>query len=308
MKFLKTSTTDELEKWRKHLTCISLFSGCGGAALGIRKAGFEIRVFVEWDKHACSTLRTNWTREGWQGHPIKQMNPNDGAYGCEYWHQEREPAIMQVDITQTSTQEILKSAGLEVGEATLLEGGFPCQGFSMAGARVIDDPRNKLYKEAVRVISEAMPKSIMLENVPGITSMANGEVMLQVCRDIAGAGYNVGWDILNAADYGVPQNRHRVFFIGNRVDALVMTDPRPKFHMGFCPGSITFPMKWINQHKKKNPNIAALLTVHGARKYMDEAREVEMFIVPANLPDEIKDSIALGEIEIKKSEQLSFNL
>lgn len=305
MKFIKTTTDEELKQWNERLTCISLFSGCGGAALGIRKAGFEIRVFVEWDKSACDTLRTNWTREGWQGHPIMQMNPENGAYGCEYWHQEREPAIMQVDLTKTTTEQILKAAELEIGEATLLEGGFPCQGFSLANSkRVVDDPRNTLYKEAVRVIAEAVPKAVMLENVPGITSMANGEVMLQVCQDIANAGYDVSWDILNAADYGVPQNRRRVIFIGYRVDALIFRGERPQYHMGVCPGGMTVPMKWIDKYKKTNPNILALLSVPGAETYFDKAREVEMLTIPRKMPKELEMAVDSGLAEMKTPCQL----
>lgn len=214
---------------------ISIFSGCGGAALGMRQAGFEVRVFVEFDRACCQTLALNW------------IKPRRGEGGRRSWHQRRDPAILQADITKLTTAEILRAAALEVGEADCLEGGFPCQGFSTAGRRIIGDPRNRLYRECVRVIAEALPKTFFLENVPGLVSMASGAIMRQICADFAGVGYDLSWDILNAADYGVPQRRRRVIFLGRRVDGLVFpARGRPRVYLGCAAGAVQHP-KWFEE-------------------------------------------------------------
>ena len=160
-KFLRTVSISQVEKERTSLTAISLFSGAGGAALGLAAAGFDIRVMVEWDKAACDTLRANWVNRprNW-----RQLRKRDQAHdealkqklgdkyfeardGKErYWWQERPPAILNIDITKTPTEEILKAADLRVGEATVVEGGFPCQGFSVAGPRMIADPSSPWQK------------------------------------------------------------------------------------------------------------------------------------------------------------------
>jgi len=170
------------------------------------------------------------------------------------WYHEREPVIIQKDIKEVTTKELLNAAGLEIGECSIISGGFPCQGFSTAGKRVIDDPRNFLYKEFVRIVDEAKPMMIMGENVPGIVSMGKGEVMKQICQDFANCGYDITWDILNAADYGVPQIRKRVILIGKRIDLLSFNEGRPSYHLGAMPGKITHPelfYKRLKRWKKK---------------------------------------------------------
>lgn len=272
--FLRTVPMDELT--RKHTpTAISLFSGCGGAALGLRGAGFEIRVFVEWEKAACNTLRANWINRPrdwreqlardlkWDEAKRKRLKKKLGRKyddaldftweRANYWWQERKPAILNVDITKTSTARILKAGGLQVGEADILEGGFPCQGFSLANSNQrVNDPRNALYKECVRVIHEALPRTFILENVPGLASMAGGKIIRMIMRDLAGIGYNVQWDIHNAADYGVPQNRRRVIIIGLRNDVMLLTKKgRMQLHMGGLPGKISHPEWFLKKYGPK---------------------------------------------------------
>lgn len=223
-------------------TVISLFSGCGGFDVGSGWAGFETRVMVEWDKSCCETLRANFTRAGWSKH--RKDRPN-------WLINDNEPAILEADITKTTTREILDAGRLQVGEATLLTGGFPCQGFSHAGKRLLDDPRNRLYRECVRVIREALPKTFCLENVPGLATMGKGRVIHQICHDLADSGYEVNWDILNAADYGVPQNRRRILFIGKRIDILSFVGERPRLVIAAVKGGI----HWPEFFKKKYPDL-----------------------------------------------------
>lgn len=272
--FLRTVPIAELTK-KKQPTAISLFSGAGGAALGLAAAGFEIRVMVEWEEAACETLKLNWVNrpKNWrevlaaekeeQKRKLKRARSETRKWFIKtyetphYWWQERPPAIMNVDITKTSTAKILKRGGLQVGEADILEGGFPCQGFSVAGARRMNDPRNQLYHECVRVIREALPRSFMLENVPGLTSMDKGRVMKRIIRDLTSVGYDVSWDIHDAADFGVPQRRKRVIIIGRRIDVAVMTARgRLQLHMGVGKGKEGHP-DWFKKKYRHRPKQGA---------------------------------------------------
>ena len=206
---------------------ISLFSGAGGFDLGFEQAGFDVRVMVENQQEACHTLRLN--RDAFSEHT--------------------EPEIIQKDIREVTTTEILDAAGIGIGEATVVFGGPPCQGFSVAGNRDPDDERNALYREMVRIVHRAKPLYFVMENVPGLATMEDGEVIKQVCDEFQQGGYNVKWNILNAANYGVPQRRKRTFIIGKRID--VVTQPafgNPQVHIGAVPGRVDHPDFFVEKH------------------------------------------------------------
>jgi DNA (cytosine-5)-methyltransferase 1 len=227
--FLRTVGFKDLKK--NKLTVISLFSGCGGMDLGCMQAGLEVRVMIDNEKTCCETLYENFVKRSL------------------YRKRAPVPAILHRDICQTPTSMILDAAKLQVGEAGVVTAGFPCTGFSLAGKRRIDDPRNKLYLECVRVIREALPRFFILENVPGLISMDKGRIIDRICRDLACCGYDVHWQKLNAADYGVPQNRIRVFFIGQRVDMLYWNGKdNPQLHMG-CGGRYKHPEFFEKKYK-----------------------------------------------------------
>lgn len=255
-----------LSKGTGPLTVISLFSGCGGFDLGSSSAGFETRVMVEWDKNACETLRKNWVErpENWREILAEETKKwkrlrNEIRKSQEtphYWWQERPPAILETDITKLTTEDLLKAAELRVGECSLLTGGFPCQGFSSANSATdrtdyTKDKRNFLYEECVRVIREALPKTFCLENVAGLVTMEKGRVVRMICDDLAKAGYNISWYKINAADYGVPQNRIRVFFFGDRNDVLKLNAQTKKveFYIGGAEGTITHPDWFTKKYK-----------------------------------------------------------
>ena len=256
MRYLRSCTLEEI-KIKHKPTAISLFSGCGGGDVGSARAGFEIRVMLEWDKDCCKTLRCNFTEEGlrsshtiFNGSVIKKarkMWPN--------WYRKPEPIIMEVDITKTKTKEILKAARLEIGECDMIYGGPPCQGFSTArGKRSLSDPRNKLVKEFIRVIREAKPKSFWMENVPGMISIDKGKTIREITSAMASAGYRIKWDILNAADYGVPQNRKRVFVIGLRNDRMnfdFLGKKNPQLIFGDSGGSVSHPEWYVKRYNIK---------------------------------------------------------
>lgn len=248
MKHLRAVSVQEVKKEigrSKIPTCISLFTGAGGFDLGFAKAGFETRVMVECSKDCCKTLRANWFWEELKKRK-NEFNPQwknkEDMKKSIDWYKDREPVILEKDIIKTTTEEILKAGGLKVGETTVITGGPPCQGFSTAGKRMIDDPRNALFREFVRIVGEALPLMFVMENVPGLVSMKKGDIIKQICEEFANKGYDITWDILNAADYGVPQHRRRVFIIGSRVDLARMTEEgRMQLYLGAIPGKISHP-------------------------------------------------------------------
>jgi DNA (cytosine-5)-methyltransferase 1 len=169
---------------------VDLFSGAGGITLGLNNAGFEV-VF-------CS----------------------DHNLACELTHHRNFPHIpfMRTDIERISGQQIMDVAGIEPGELDLLIGGPPCQGFSIIGQREVWDPRNGLFKQFLRIAAELQPRVVVIENVSGLATLNKGAVLQDVGRSFAAVGYEVDCAELLAAQYGVPQMRWRMFFIGWRVD------------------------------------------------------------------------------------------
>lgn len=165
---------------------IDLFCGCGGFTQGFKQAGFIPLLGIDMWNDATITYKFNFP----------------------------ESQIINDDITNISSSDILKVAKIESSDVDVIIGGPPCQGFSISGKRMIDDPRNVLYKAFVTLVGEIQPKVFVMENVPGLISMANGLLKDSVVEDFSLMGYNVAWKILAADNYGVPQNRRRVFFVG----------------------------------------------------------------------------------------------
>jgi site-specific DNA-cytosine methylase len=175
---------------------ISLFTGCGGMDLGLEQAGFTTVVQHEWDESCCQTLIANRPR----------------AF--------RHSALIQGDICKTPTGMILREARLRVGEADLLTGGPPCQGFSTAGHRERNGPdaRNNLIFQFLRVIDEAKPKFFIMENVPGLLSLKGGQYFHTFLERAYGCYYELVYGLVDAVEYGVPQYRCRFFCVGTRRD------------------------------------------------------------------------------------------
>tara|TARA_B100000575_G_C23140462_1_gene663542 strand:+ start:2964 stop:4070 length:1107 start_codon:yes stop_codon:yes gene_type:complete len=174
-------------------TSADLFCGAGGMAKGFELAGFNQVAGLDWFKEAGMTYRHNFKH-----------------------------SLIEGDITKLETKkkfiDTIKNK-LNGKELTVLSGGFPCQGFSMSGSRIVEDPRNSLYKDMLEIISHIKPKFIVAENVKGLRSMLKGKVEDKIKEDIISLGYNVNVTVLNSADYYVPQKRERVIFIANRVNS-----------------------------------------------------------------------------------------
>lgn len=122
------------------------------------------------------------------------------------------------DITQLTSNELFTNTNYKKEDIDVIIGGPPCQGFSTLGKRFIDDPRNKLFKEYVRIVNDIRPKFFVMENVSGILSMEKGNVLKNILSSFQEIGYKVEYRLLNAAEYGVPQLRERAIFIGTRLD------------------------------------------------------------------------------------------
>ena len=163
-----------------------MFCGCGGMSLGFEKAGYNVQLGVDIWRDALATYR---------------FNHHNSTGLC---------ADMS-SLTGDEVSEILGTKSVDV-----IIGGPPCQGFSVAGKRIVDDERNKLYKGFVRMVSYFTPLAFVMENVPNILSIGDGVIKQSILDDFQKLGYNVETKVLLASDYGVPQNRRRAVFVGLR--------------------------------------------------------------------------------------------
>lgn len=171
-------------------TVISTFAGGGGSLTGYMMAGYRDLLAVEWDDNAVETLRLNWP----------------------------ELDIYHGDIAKLTVDEVLQRTGLKPGELDILDGSPPCQGFSTAGKRIMDDPRNQLFKEYVRLLRGLMPKVFVMENVSGMVKGKMKLIFVDILKELKASGYKVSAKLLNAMYFHVPQSRERMIFIGVRED------------------------------------------------------------------------------------------
>lgn len=188
----------------KKLYAISLFSGAGGFDLGMEAAGFTTRLCTDIDYHSCQTLANN----------KKKMTKN------KKFHFLNEATIVQKNIKEYSTQEILLDAGLKKEEVALVYGGPPCQSFSVFGQRKgMDDPRGTLLWDYLRVIREIEPMSFVFENVAGLLTIDDGKIFKRFKRELSldangNKVYQVTHYLLDTASFGVPEYRSRVIIYG----------------------------------------------------------------------------------------------
>jgi DNA (cytosine-5)-methyltransferase 1 len=148
-------------------------------------------------------------------------------YCDTYQYNHPETYVYRRDIRDLPAEEVAAITDLGIGELDLLAGGPPCQGFSInAPIRTMEDRRNHLFLDFVRIATRLMPKFILIENVPGMVSLDNGGVVAAIIREITSLGYNIDYRILYAAHYGVPQTRYRTVFLATRED-IDITFPAP---------------------------------------------------------------------------------
>lgn len=173
---------------KNNFNVIDLFSGPGGFSCGFEQADFNVLTGIDFEKNAINTYNQNHKHEG-----------------------------MLRDLTNLEPKEIEEFIGTK--KIDVIIGSPPCQGFSTAGRRYVDDPRNQLYKEFVKVVEHFMPLIVVMENVYGLVQMKKKDgkkVVDDIVSDFEELGYNMDYQVLHAADYGVPQRRKRVIFIANK--------------------------------------------------------------------------------------------
>ncbi|WP_394267591.1 DNA cytosine methyltransferase [Limosilactobacillus vaginalis] len=189
------------------INIVSLFSGAGGLDLGVLFAGISV-------SNSVKSLYSNWDNRRWLNKHEKLTNiiySNDLFASSNATYSDNFAGDFVKD--DRDIREVLSFP-----KADLMLGGFPCPGFSVAGPRLLDDPRNFLYIHYIRALIDSKPKFFIAENVKGLMTMAGGKVLTQIKEDFTAAGYHVEVNLVNAKNYGVPQSRERVFIIGIRND------------------------------------------------------------------------------------------
>lgn len=163
---------------------IDLFCGCGGFSLGFERAGFNVLLGIDVWEDALDTFA----------------------------HNHKGSRVLKADLSTLKPPETKPL--LDGKEVDVIIGGPPCQGFSVAGKRIVDDIRNKLYKSFVNFVAYYKPQAFVLENVPNILSIGDGIVRQGILEDFGSLGYTIEHRIEMASDFGVPQNRRRAIFVG----------------------------------------------------------------------------------------------
>lgn len=176
---------------QSEMTFVDLFCGAGGLSKGLELSGMKGICGLDWFDEAGQTYARNFD------HPF---------INGDIKREENKQKFYDTVRSQLNGRHL-----------NLVAGGFPCQGFSMAGNRIVDDPRNSLYKELIEIVKNLKPDFVLCENVKGLRSMLDGAVERKIIEDFRAIGYKMNVTTLCAADYYTPQKRERVIFIGNRI-------------------------------------------------------------------------------------------
>lgn len=264
---------EDLILGKKKLTCVDLFSGAGGLSRGFMDAGFNVLLGVDFDDAALKTFKEN--------------------------HGQSE--TLKLDLFNHENIKIiadkLAKKGIQTGDLDVLIGGPPCQGFSIAGPRDMNDKRNRLYLSMVKLAEQLQPKAILLENVPGMLQTNDGIGAKRIVSDFAVIGYNMVPKLMYAPDFGVPQIRKRVFFVGFR-------DRETRF---VFPESTVNPENYITCEEAIG-DLPSLQTDNGEiiygeekQKYATEAQNDYQKLMRANCK-EVQNHI--GSIPIDKTQKM----
>lgn len=186
---------------RNKPTFISLFAGCGGSSLGYKWAGFHELLAIDFDKNAVETFKLNF--------------PDTPCW--------------ERDLRTVIGKEIMDFCHIKEGELDLLDASPPCQGFSTSGKRKVNDPRNDLFLEFVRLVKELKPKVFVMENVSGMVKGKMKGRFIEIMKTLKALPYKVRCKLMNAMFYGVPQSRQRLIWIGIRNDLNIEPSyPKPQ--------------------------------------------------------------------------------
>jgi len=253
-------------------TVVDLFCGAGGLSEGFRQAGFHVLAGSDYDDTAGRTFAATHPEAKFLGGPIQNLKVSD----------------------------FLEATGLVPGELDVLVGGPPCQGYSVYNhQRGVHDPRAGLFNEYLRIVAGLKPRWLVMENVSGLTSIANGGIIREIEAGMDRLGYKVKWKILKAEEYGVPQERRRIFFVANRIGApIVFPEPThgegltpfvtvwdaisdlPQLKNGDAIGIETYATPPVNPYQKELRKSVRRLTNHSASR-LSSVNELRMKHIPA---------------------------
>ncbi|MCR9125446.1 MAG: DNA cytosine methyltransferase [Rhodobacteraceae bacterium] len=179
---------------------VDLFSGAGGMSLGFEQAGFDVVAAVELDPVHAAVHKFNFPQ-------------------C---------AVIPRSVTEVTAADVREAAGIGDRTVDVVFGGAPCQGFSLIGQRALDDPRNSLVKDFVRIVKDLDATYFVFENVKGLTVGRHRKFLFELIEEFEALGYNVqkDWRVLNAADYGAPQDRQRLILMGAKKGSSVPEYPK----------------------------------------------------------------------------------
>lgn len=251
---------------KNEVNYIDLFSGAGGMSLGFDQAGFNNVFSVDIEQRFCETYKTNFPKH----------------------------KLIQKDISTISSDEIKKLIKNQTIDVVI--GGPPCQGFSMAGnigRKFIDDSRNQLFREFARVVEIAKPKYFVMENVARLFTHNKGETKKEIIRLFKKMDYYVDCKVVNTADFGVPQIRNRVLFVGNRISNNIVFPTKTIEFPLTIKDAIDLLPKLKSGEKSKIPN-------HNAMKHSAQMLEKMKYVTDGGNRTEIPESIRPKSGDVRK--------
>lgn len=263
---------------KNKLNVIDLFCGCGGLSYGFEKAGYSILLGIDNDAKALETF---------------ELNHQGSKSICG-------------DITEVTYEDNIKPL---IGSETIdvIIGGPPCQGMSLSGPRKFDDPRNTLYLTYIRLVEEIQPKAFVIENVPGLVGLFGGQIKDSIMQRFTDIGYDIQYKMLCAADYGVPQNRKRVIFVGiknghfeypqeieGKVSCSMALSDLPTLENELGNEDMVYLTKPQNAYQKLMREKSSRVKNHIAANHSDKVKKI-ISLVPdggnyKSLPEEYKNS------------------
>jgi DNA (cytosine-5)-methyltransferase 1 len=253
-------------------TAIDLFSGAGGASLGLVRAGWDLRLASDFNQACSLTHRANLPGEFITG-----------------------------DLRDVDAAKVMTAADVTPGELDVMFAGPPCQGFSIIGSRVVWDKRNNLFREVLRLASEVRPRCVVIENVPGLVTLAGGAYLRAILQGLDEAGYEAACAELLAAQYGAPQMRWRLIIIGWRKDLGIPAGygfPQPtagKAAIGDLLPNVTIPQWQLAEFVTTAQAISDLPPVEAgeeATKYVGPPKGPYQELMRAGLGDELSNHYA----------------
>lgn len=251
---------------RTEINYIDLFSGAGGMSLGFDQAGFNNIFSIDIEPKFCETYKTNFPKHN----------------------------LIQKDISKLSNEEIKSIIGNQIIDVII--GGPPCQGFSMAGnigRKFIDDSRNQLFREFARIVEIVQPSYFVMENVARLFTHNKGETKKEIIELFKKMNYNVDCKVVNTADFGIPQVRNRVLFIGNRISNNIVFPTKTVDKPISIKEAIDKLPKLKSGEKSKIPN-------HISMKHSEQMLEKMKYVSDGGNRNEIPELIRPKSGDVRK--------